>query len=72
MNNAPCKNCDRKGCGSYHDICGVYQDWKRESEPVKDARHHEYMLLSDKNARINHMMDNVRHGKQNQPNKWLS
>lgn len=21
----PCKDCERKGCGSYHDICEDYQ-----------------------------------------------
>lgn len=23
----PCKDCERKGCGSYHDQCAVYQDY---------------------------------------------
>lgn len=26
----PCKNCDRKGCGSYHDICEQYQSFRKE------------------------------------------
>lgn len=72
MTNMPCKTCDRKGCGSYHDICEKYKEWKREYELVKNARRHEHMLLTDKNTRINHMMGNVRHGKQNKPNKWFS
>lgn len=72
MNNAPCKNCDRRGCGSYHDICEVYQEWKREDDLIKDARHHEHMLLSDRNIRVNHMMSSIRHGKINKTNKWFS
>ncbi len=33
---SPCKDCDRKGCGSYHDECKEYQEYKRwvdESKP---------------------------------------
>jgi len=32
--NCPCKTCDRKGCGSYHDECSLYQDWKNNSKEV--------------------------------------
>ena len=31
----PCKNCPRKGCGAYHDICPEYNKWKREEEEKK-------------------------------------
>ena len=24
----PCKDCERKGCGVYHDNCEKYQSWK--------------------------------------------
>lgn len=24
----PCADCEKKGCGSYHDICKEYQKWK--------------------------------------------
>lgn len=27
---APCKNCERKGCGAYHDRCPIYLEWKEE------------------------------------------
>ena len=23
----PCKDCEKKGCGEYHDICLNYQKW---------------------------------------------
>ena len=29
---APCKTCDNKGCGSYHDKCLVYLNWKEEKQ----------------------------------------
>ena len=27
---APCKNCENKGCGIYHDKCEKYQQYKKE------------------------------------------
>lgn len=30
MRTAPCKNCEKKGCGAYHDICPEYVQWKGE------------------------------------------
>ena len=29
---APCVNCDKKGCGSYHDKCPKYLEFKNEKE----------------------------------------
>lgn len=26
----PCKNCPKQGCGSYHDICPEYIEWKKQ------------------------------------------
>ena len=34
----PCKDCERKGCGSYHDQCEDYQNFVRENQRLKDAR----------------------------------
>ena len=28
----PCKTCDRKGCGSFHDSCEAYQEWSAWNE----------------------------------------
>lgn len=30
MCNAPCLTCDRKGCGSYHDQCEAYQNFRKQ------------------------------------------
>lgn len=35
MSSAPCKNCEKKGCGSYHDQCEPYQEYKRRTSPVR-------------------------------------
>lgn len=39
MLEAPCKNCPKKGCGVYHDICPEYQEFKRESKNLSDERY---------------------------------
>ncbi len=28
----PCMNCPKVGCGSYHDICPEYQEFKKGKE----------------------------------------
>ena len=33
--DAPCKECNRKPCGVYHDRCYAYQQFKKESEKRK-------------------------------------
>lgn len=30
--NCPCKDCPKKGCGAYHDICEDYQSFRKLSE----------------------------------------
>lgn len=36
----PCANCERKGCGSYHDECKKYKEFvkHRESEKAFNKR----------------------------------
>lgn len=32
--DAPCKDCKKCGCGSYHDKCEIYQAYKKYREDV--------------------------------------
>lgn len=32
--NAPCKRCQKRGCGIYHDQCEKYQAFREERENV--------------------------------------
>ena len=32
----PCKDCARKGCGMYHDICPEYNKWKKAEDEKKE------------------------------------
>ena len=42
IKDTPCKDCDRKGCGSYHDECEQFQEWKegqrKRSDTIKDGK----------------------------------
>ena len=35
----PCKECPKKGCGSFHDICEEYIKYKTEVERLKKERY---------------------------------
>ena len=41
MKECPCKKCDRKGCGSYHDVCKEYKGWSSEKEANNLKRYKE-------------------------------
>lgn len=45
LTKPPCGKCERKGCGSYHDVCKEYQEWKRDYEKSKAPReqHRDYI-----------------------------
>lgn len=34
----PCKTCDRKGCGSYHDSCEPYKEWAAANKEKNEKR----------------------------------
>lgn len=33
--NGPCKYCENKGCGIYHDKCEKYKAFKKEREEAR-------------------------------------
>ena len=37
--NTPCRNCEYKGCGSYHDRCSVYLKFKEERKNMGERKH---------------------------------
>ena len=41
----PCGNCERKGCGAYHDQCEAYQVYQRRKASVRKAELNENMKL---------------------------
>lgn len=58
----PCKNCEKKGCGSYHDQCNEYQvwsDWRKQfnqnrlmdQEMLQISRDHERKYRRKKGGR---------------------
>lgn len=50
----PCKYCERKGCGTYHDVCSEYRNFRecrilisqmRLRKTFPDARNHEKRVI---------------------------
>lgn len=37
----PCKDCEKKGCGKYHDLCLPYNKYKRWKSAVNQAERQE-------------------------------
>lgn len=38
---APCINCEKKGCGSYHDICEKYKEFRKQKDAILEIKHKE-------------------------------
>lgn len=36
MKRSPCMGCENAGCGSYHDHCQKYQEWKEGKKAPKN------------------------------------
>lgn len=45
----PCYNCENSGCGTYHDECPDYQEWRKELDRVKESRFKESQTEADLN-----------------------
>lgn len=59
MNN-PCKNCEKRGCGAYHDKCKPYQKYKEEvrkahKEDVFSRQHRSYVNKNTWKNRANNV-----------------
>lgn len=36
--SAPCMNCENKGCGSYHDVCPEYREFRKMRDEINKKR----------------------------------
>lgn len=57
MANAPCKDCELKGCGAYHSECERYKDYleklkKERREKLRDTALQGYYVMQKKKERI--------------------
>lgn len=50
MKKAPCADCERKGCGSYHDQCEAYQEYKKNLRKAKKSIRDDYDPISSEEA----------------------
>lgn len=44
MNVSPCKKCENKGCGSYHDECKPYQEYKAKMDAFNKRKRESLYL----------------------------
>lgn len=53
----PCKTCERKGCGSYHDECEAYLKWREEYKKAQKppTQHRDFVKQSAFKSRTNGM-----------------
>lgn len=55
MSVAPCKDCEMKGCGPYHDKCPKYLSWRKELDQRNNSKRMQRMaesiLISPKRRR---------------------
>lgn len=36
--SCPCNDCDKKGCGAYHDKCKLYQEFAEERKRINEKK----------------------------------
>jgi hypothetical protein len=46
MDQPPCGNCPKKGCGAYHDECPEYQEYRQKRIDAREYRRQNMMMNS--------------------------
>lgn len=69
MKAAPCKTCENKGCGSYHDECEAYQEYVQYLNDIRNNSRNqnichklEYVKDDTFRSRSNNLFLNRRKG----------
>lgn len=67
MIESPCKNCEKRGCGAFHDKCEPYQKFiverKKQLNSKRDGsrtRRGEYLNGSTYKSRVGHVFKSRR------------
>lgn len=55
--DAPCKICDKCGCGSYHDECQKYMEFRKEQLEKSERRKKMTELRHDISSGYKRMKD---------------
>ena len=45
--DCPCKGCEKAGCGSYHDQCEPYQEWKKNRDKTNQWLSNQLPIISE-------------------------
>lgn len=52
---SPCKTCENRGCGSYHDECEKYREYRAEKDADCEERARQSRIVVDAVQRIESM-----------------
>lgn len=52
---SPCKTCENRGCGSYHDECEKYKEYRVAKDEECNDRTAKFLVEEDVRARIKSM-----------------
>lgn len=52
---APCKDCERKGCGSYHDKCEKFIKFKNAKAKTRETEIENYSRIRGMKSRAHHI-----------------
>lgn len=53
--NAPCRDCENKGCGSYHDHCPAFKKFREERNCVNERREQKSEIVDAVSNNIGRM-----------------
>ena len=62
MRDCPCVSCPDKGCGSYHDECKKYQDYRKLCEFAKANRKKDLEIRDDWYRRRDSIQRHINNG----------
>lgn len=62
MKVSPCKDCEKKGCGTYHDVCDKYQQYKVDRESM--------MKRVQKSSDLDHAFKDMIISKKTKQRRW--
>ena len=55
----PCKYCEHRGCGSHHDQCDVYQQYRQEIENSADRKNKNKAYMEYRREGVTRMIKKV-------------
>lgn len=64
LDDSPCKYCDKKGCGAYHDICKDNLEWKARKMKEKEVIRKQKAITSMMDEHVVKASERMAKGKR--------